>query len=202
MSGRRRITALKPEFEEMPLLISHHSQKHEDAVPYRDWFLGGMTALQWCLRFQPAPLEPSLAWLEKNYRRHFHEESYLIANPDVQEAVRAGKFSDGWTHFTSHGCREGRVLNVEHFDESGYLLFHPDVAEAVGKGEIASGWVHLQSTGIGEMRVAPIHGFCNERYLGLYPEVGQVVWDGYFKSPYHHYLFFGQKNGYLYTVTE
>jgi len=38
----------------------------------------------------------------------FDEEGYLLANPDVAEAVRSGSLQSGWQHFLNHGKAEGR----------------------------------------------------------------------------------------------
>lgn len=40
----------------------------------------------------------------------FDEASYLVANPDVGEAVAAGTFRSGFQHWLAHGRRERRLL--------------------------------------------------------------------------------------------
>ena len=40
----------------------------------------------------------------------FDEYEYLIANPDVMDAVENGLFSDGLTHYMLHGQQENRLL--------------------------------------------------------------------------------------------
>jgi hypothetical protein len=40
----------------------------------------------------------------------FEEAAYFAANPDVEQAVRAGQFDSGFDHWTRHGQGEGRRL--------------------------------------------------------------------------------------------
>jgi hypothetical protein len=40
----------------------------------------------------------------------FNEELYLLANPDVAQAVARGQFSSGRQHYNRHGRHEGRPL--------------------------------------------------------------------------------------------
>jgi 2-polyprenyl-3-methyl-5-hydroxy-6-metoxy-1,4-benzoquinol methylase len=41
----------------------------------------------------------------------FNELEYILANPDVAEAVKSGQFSSGLEHYHQFGKKEGRVLN-------------------------------------------------------------------------------------------
>lgn len=45
----------------------------------------------------------------------FDEQVYLIANPDVAEAVAAGRFASGWEHFDVRGRHEGRIFSAPQF---------------------------------------------------------------------------------------
>lgn len=47
-------------------------------------------------------------WLGK-INSLFNEKAYLLANPDVGEAVRQGHLSSGWDHYCLFGQREGRI---------------------------------------------------------------------------------------------
>ena len=42
----------------------------------------------------------------------FNEENYLIANPDVAEAVLLGQFRSGRAHYEAVGKKEGRAFNL------------------------------------------------------------------------------------------
>lgn len=44
-------------------------------------------------------------------RDNFNETEYLVANPDVAEAVRIGMFISGYEHYQKHGKMEGRMPN-------------------------------------------------------------------------------------------
>lgn len=48
-------------------------------------------------------MELSLASIE-----NFNEVAYLVANPDVANLVMEGKLQSGFSHFITHGCKEGR----------------------------------------------------------------------------------------------
>lgn len=41
----------------------------------------------------------------------FNEQLYLKSNPDVEMAVRNGRFATGWEHYEAFGRREGRSLS-------------------------------------------------------------------------------------------
>jgi SAM-dependent methyltransferase len=43
---------------------------------------------------------------------NFNEGAYLLANPDVAQAVHRGDFASGLAHFREHGRREGRKITV------------------------------------------------------------------------------------------
>ena len=61
----------------------------------------------------------------------FDEDWYLSTYPDVEEAVRAGKFASGWAHFRADGYLEGRLGSQPAVDEEWYLSTYPDIANAV-----------------------------------------------------------------------
>lgn len=67
----------------------------------------------------------------------FDERAYLMANPDVAQAVRDGSVSSGWQHFVTYGYREGRNLRLEqriiHVD-------HPPDIKAIGHWQVFDGW--------------------------------------------------------------
>ena len=44
--------------------------------------------------------------------KNYNERDYLASNPDVAKAVRNGDFFSGWTHFNSHGRKEGRTMRI------------------------------------------------------------------------------------------
>ncbi len=43
----------------------------------------------------------------------FNEQDYLLMNPDVADAVKAGAFASGYDHWTQHGRQEGRVTRKD-----------------------------------------------------------------------------------------
>jgi hypothetical protein len=47
---------------------------------------------------------------------NFHEQAYLLANPDVAEAVKRGNLRSGKDHFTLWGRKEGRRLRLSVLD--------------------------------------------------------------------------------------
>src|SRR5204863_4367348 len=82
----------------------------------------------------------------------FSEDSYLDANPDLQEAVSTGVIEDPRLHYVGTGffeCRSGATPAV---DEEWYLKTFPDVATALRKGHIASATEHFETIGINELR--------------------------------------------------
>ncbi len=45
----------------------------------------------------------------------FNEQGYLLANPDIADAVARGELASGWDHYQRFGQREGRVTGTPHF---------------------------------------------------------------------------------------
>ncbi len=45
----------------------------------------------------------------------FNEQGYLLANPDVADALARGEVRSGWDHYQRFGQREGRSTGVAHF---------------------------------------------------------------------------------------
>ena len=90
----------------------------------------------------------------------FIEELYLALNPDVAEAITAGKFANAWDHWTQFGRREtdeGSRPTLKHdvfytepekkpatheseaqfLDTQAYLYLNPDVRHTVGEEDDA-----------------------------------------------------------------
>ncbi len=88
-------------------------------------------------------------------RMPFDEESYLQANPDVAQAIRAGKVESGRVHFVGTGYFEGRQGGVRDVDAVWYLKTYPDVAKALKDGttEVSSAQQHYLANGALEGRV-------------------------------------------------
>jgi hypothetical protein len=82
----------------------------------------------------------------------FDEQSYLAANPDVAQAIKAGKLRNARLHYVSQGYFEGRRGGHPRVDEAWYLKRNPDVAEAVKAGTVASGSEHFVARGAEELR--------------------------------------------------
>ncbi|MBC7490505.1 MAG: glycoside hydrolase family 99-like domain-containing protein [Glaciimonas sp.] len=66
----------------------------------------------------------------------FNEQIYLLANPDVEEALNRGEFTSGMEHFQKYGHTEGRITNAHQFlsDQARHLsLLKQAVAEHDGQ---------------------------------------------------------------------
>jgi hypothetical protein len=83
----------------------------------------------------------------------FNEAHYLLANPDVAEALRRGEFSSAREHFELFGRDEKRIHCVpDNFDEDYYVEANPDVAAAIICGNVVSGAHHWLVHGRHEQR--------------------------------------------------
>ena len=45
----------------------------------------------------------------------FNEQGYLLANPDIADAIARGEVRSGWDHYQRFGQREGRSTGTPHF---------------------------------------------------------------------------------------
>lgn len=45
---------------------------------------------------------------------NFNDEQYLLANPDVADAVKSGDFTSGWDHYQKFGQNENRSLYTDN----------------------------------------------------------------------------------------
>lgn len=45
----------------------------------------------------------------------FNEQGYLLANPDIADAIARGDIPSGWDHYQRFGQREGRTTGTPHF---------------------------------------------------------------------------------------
>ncbi len=77
----------------------------------------------------------------------FREQDYLLANPDVADAVRTGEFKSGWEHWIAVGKEEGRSIEPVQFSEIEYLELNPDIASLIQNGSFASGLDHWNRRG-------------------------------------------------------
>ena len=82
----------------------------------------------------------------------FDERSYLLANPDVAEAMKQGKCASGRAHYLATGYFEGRDTGAAGFDHAWYLQRYPDVALAVQSGKAGSALQHYRQSGAREWR--------------------------------------------------
>jgi hypothetical protein len=71
-----------------------------DRVHVRDPIVQKVIA-DFCGRYLPTLPQPDA---------NFIEALYLLANPDIDAAVRAGELASGFEHWSAHGCHEGRPL--------------------------------------------------------------------------------------------
>ena len=83
----------------------------------------------------------------------FDEAWYLARNPDVADAVAAGKFVSGWDHFRSVGYWEGRWGNQPVVDTEWYVETYPDIAQAMLEGTVTSPTDHFEKFGYAEGRL-------------------------------------------------
>lgn len=79
----------------------------------------------------------------------FDERFYLIAYPDVKDAIARRQIKDAYSHYQTFGRFEGRF---PRFSEASYLAKNPDVAEAVRRRSIRSGYDHWVRIGRFENR--------------------------------------------------
>jgi hypothetical protein len=76
------------------------------------------------------------------------EAAYLVAYPDVADAVAKGEMASGREHFAGIGYFEGRLAGSVRLDEAWYLKTYPDVGDAPPAGR-----THYFASGIREGRV-------------------------------------------------
>jgi hypothetical protein len=129
----------------------------------------------------------------------FNEAWYLLQNPDVAAAVKAGAFSHGYEHFLRNGAQEGRAAapGTSGWDEQFYLAHNPDVAAAVKTGAVASGFEHFLTFGAQEGRSAKADGLGWDEtfYLEHNPDVAAAVKAGGPASGLEHFLRSGGAEG-------
>jgi hypothetical protein len=82
----------------------------------------------------------------------FDERAYLLANPDVAEAIKKGKCASGRAHYLGAGYFENRDTGGAGFDEAWYLQRYADVAQAVRSAKAASALHHFRQSGAREGR--------------------------------------------------
>jgi hypothetical protein len=132
----------------------------------------------------------------------FDERFYLVANPDVRDAVLAGLVTSGFQHFEVAGRAEGRSLlplNLRIgsldiaflFDETYYLANNPDIFNALNKGNfILYGYEHFVKYGLYEGR-NPSAYYNEAFYLATNPDVQAAVNSGQLSSGLQHFIFQG-----------
>ncbi|WP_449232562.1 Ig-like domain-containing protein [Azospirillum doebereinerae] len=123
----------------------------------------------------------------------FSEGAYLVANPDVAQAVARGEIASALQHYQDFGAAERR-LGVVALDEQFYLAQNQDVAASVARGEFTSGLEHYMAFGAKEGR-DPNALFDEAWYLQHNTDVAAAVRAGDFDSGYEHYEAFGWKEG-------
>ena len=90
----------------------------------------------------------------------YNEYDYLDFNTDVANAVRAGSYPNGYTHYTEFGYNENRIINREcvidsygcTYNEQAYVELNPDVAQAIRNGSYRDGADHYGRYGRYENR--------------------------------------------------
>jgi len=99
----------------------------------------------------PTPVFKELmAYYVKN--GYFDERWYVETNPDVDNAIKNGKITDGLEHFVSAGYYEGRSPGLCYVDREWYEQHYRDVALATRKGRVIDSAEHFHHTGYNEGR--------------------------------------------------
>ncbi len=127
----------------------------------------------------------------------YNESFYLANNPDIQQAVNAGIFTSGLSHFQQFGLGEGRVQVSPFYDEATYLQNNPDVRTAVTNGTLISGLQHFIQLGEAEGRFSISPVWNESTYLSLNPDVAGAVSSGLLASGLQHFLALGNAEGRL-----
>jgi hypothetical protein len=81
----------------------------------------------------------------------FNETGYLVANPDIADALNKKLISSASDHYINYGYFEGRA-GATKVDESWYLRLNPDVASAVRIKKVGSASEHYIAAGAAEYR--------------------------------------------------
>ena len=127
----------------------------------------------------------------------FPESAYLELNPDVAEAVHAGRLGSGYEHWILHGRQERRAATLDGrvpygFDEAAYRELSADAAAA------PSAYRHWLDVGRHEARFRKLAprpvdrdvppDFDEATYLALNPDVARSVSSGEVASGVKHWL--------------
>lgn len=152
-------------------------------------------------------------YLYAKYSLPFNEEIYLLAYPDINDAVNKNWFKSGYDHFLINGKNENREQRPEYevarfsvrnegYSEEAYLLSNLDVRKAVNEKIIYNGYRHYLDAGKSEGRLAAakyieakqsiLDGYNEEAYLMSYPDVYNVVKNGVFETGHQHYILAGK----------
>jgi hypothetical protein len=82
----------------------------------------------------------------------FDEDTYLLRNVDVAQAVKRGEIENARLHYIGFGYFEGRQGAGPDVDEIWYLQNYPDVAVAIEEKRVSSANEHFHAIGAGEGR--------------------------------------------------
>ncbi len=118
----------------------------------------------------------------------YNETYYLARNPDVADAVAAGNFTNGFSHFETFGQNEGRNPTAL-FDVRYYLTLNPDVAAAVSANQLTA-FQHYIAFGQNEGR-NPSFLYNDQLYLARNPDVQAAVNETSLTG-IQHFQIFGQ----------
>ena len=139
------------------------------------------------------------------------ERAYLIANPDIANAVASGAIGSGQAHFFSYGKNEsfrtgfGKLTYAAYnaaTAEGGYLRANQDAALAVANGVYATGLDYFLNVGatrgqsFGAITAATLGNNAGERaYLSQNRDVASAVANGQYSSGLQHFLDVGYREG-------
>ncbi len=119
---------------------------------------------------------------------------YLLAYPEADEAVAAGRAAGTREHYDRHGAAAGNDPNAV-FSEAWYLDEYDDVRQAVAGGTFASGFEHFVTCGLADGRRPCGLPVDEEWYRERFPEAAAALATGRFPSAFEHYLEVGAAEG-------
>lgn len=137
----------------------------------------------------------------------FNEAAYRLNNPDVAEAVKAGRIFSGFEHYVLVGRDEGRVCGLENrpnqpdivnlarlsFDPDWYLRTYPQALQEAGQsGEEA--FNYYLNKGV-HQKHSPNAWFDEVWYRAFYSDVEAGIESGQVNSGFQHFLLYGKSEG-------
>lgn len=85
------------------------------------------------------------------------ERWYREIYPDIDKAIRNGRFADARDHYVRFGYLEDRVPSRPNVDEEFYLNRYPDVKKEIQTGHVQSVEWHFMNYGYREGRIPSVN---------------------------------------------